>query len=82
MEVIKLPFGERAPLDSDCISIEHLPDGRFRVSGTLLTGEESTALVGIVCDTAAQAEDQGLAWADGCSVPKVYLSNIPAAEPA
>ena len=81
MEIVKLPFGERAPVDSDCISIEYLADGRFRVSGTLLSGEESTALVGIVCATERDAEEQGLAWMAGCDVPKVYVATIPAVSP-
>lgn len=81
MDIIKLPFGERAPVDSDCFSIEHLADGRFRVSGTLLSGEESTALVAIVCDSEGAAEEQGLAWMAGCDVEQVYVAHIPATTP-
>ena len=81
MEITKLPFGERAPVDSDCICIEYLPDGRFRVSGTLLSGEESTALVGIVTDSKEAAEEQGLAWMNGCDIARVYVSSIPALSP-
>ena len=80
MDIVKLPFGERAPIDSDCISIEHLNDGRFRVSGTVLSGDESTALVGIVCDEAEAAEAQGLAWMAGCAGGRVYVANIPAVD--
>lgn len=75
MEITRLPAGERAPSDSDCISIDEQPDGRFSWIGSLLTDEESEAIVDpIICDTRENAEDQGIAWADGCGVKELVIS--------
>ena len=79
MEIVRLPYGERAPVDTDCISIEELPDGRFAVSGSVLSPEgESEAIVSrIVCDRRDEAEGQGIAWAQGCEVERLFLSTWP-----
>lgn len=74
MEIVRLPIGERAPIDSDCISIDQVPGG-FNLTGSLLGDEESVAIVSpIICDTREAAEEQGLAWAAECDVPKLYIS--------
>lgn len=74
MEIVKLPIGERAPIDSDCISIDQVPEG-FNLTGSLLGDDESVAIVSpIICDTREAAEEQGLAWAEGCGVPKLYIA--------
>ena len=75
MEIIKLPVGKHAPIDSDCISIEEQPDGRFAVTGSLLSGEESVAIVSpLMCDTREAAEDEGIAWAAGCRVSTLLVA--------
>lgn len=83
MEVIKLEPGTSAPVDSDCISIDTLPDGRFNLTGSLLDGDESTAIVGgPVFDTQAAAEAEGRAWAEGHGVAKLFVARDPARTPS
>lgn len=75
MEIVRLPVGEGAPRDSDCISIEEQPDGSFGLTGSLLSDEGSVAIVSpIICPTREAAEEQGLSWAAGCDVPRLYVS--------
>ena len=75
MDIVRLPVGERAAEDTDCISIEELPDGKFNLTGSILAGEESVAIVsGITCDTRQAAEEQGAAWAEGCGIQTLYVS--------
>ena len=75
MEIVRLPVGESAPVDSDCISIDQLPTGNFNLTGSLLGDEESVAIVSpIICETQEAAEQQGIAWAEGCGVPKLFIA--------
>ena len=75
MEIVKLPVSERAPVDSDCISIDQLPDGQFNLTGSILADGESVAIVsGITCDSRESAEEQGKAWAANCGIPRLYVA--------
>ncbi len=75
MEIVRLPVGERAPVDSDCISIEEQADGSFGFTGSLLSDDGSVAIVSpIICPTREAAEEQGLSWAAGCDVPRLYVA--------
>jgi hypothetical protein len=74
MEIITLPPGVAAPQPSDCISIDRLPDGGFNLTGSLLQGDDSIALVGTRYDSFEAAEAEGLAWAEGCGVATLYVS--------
>ena len=75
MEIVKLPVGESAPKDSDCISVDEQSDGSFAYTGSLLAGDESVAIVTpIRCDTREAAEEQGMVWAAGCNVERLYVS--------
>ena len=81
MDVVKLPVGEQAPKDSDCISLRHLPDGKVRLEASALAncgdtdGDESIALVdGGAYDSMDEAEAAGLAWANSHGVEQVYVS--------
>lgn len=83
MDIVKLPTGQQAPDEVDCISIERQDDGRYRLSGTALIacgdGEEaeSVALVDIPpYDSYQQAEDVGLAWAAEQGVTCLYVSTV------
>ena len=75
MEIVKLPPGQIAPQDSDCIRVQELAGGRFALEGTVLLncgdGEaaESVSLIGgEAYEGYAQAEAAGLAWAhEHCS---------------
>ena len=74
MEIVRLPIGERAPIDSDCISIEQGETG-YNLTGSLLGDEESVAIVSpIICATREAAEEQGIAWAEECGVPMLYVA--------
>lgn len=75
MDIVRLPVGEHAPVDSDCISIDQLPDGTFNLTGSMLGDEESVAIVSpIICDSREAAEEQGIAWANECGVPKLFVA--------
>lgn len=75
MEIIKLPIGEQAPVESDCISIDEQPDGSFLLTGSLLGPEESVALVTeLTFPTRDEAESTGLAWAADCNVERLYIA--------
>ena len=75
MDIIKLPVGKRAPRDSDCISIDEQPDGQFNLTGSLLVGDESVAIVSpILCATREEAEAQGTSWAGGCGIEQLYVA--------
>ena len=75
MDIVRLPTGETAPIDSDCISIDEQPDGRFTLTGSMFSGEESVAIVTpILCATREAAEEQGMSWAAECDVPRLYIS--------
>ena len=81
MEIRKLPPGEIAPEDSDCIKITATPDGRF----TLLTSallqcaddeDEATSEAVISSDeydSYEQAEQAGLTLAEENCVSLVYV---------
>jgi hypothetical protein len=74
MDIITLPVGEAAPIDSDCISIDTAPDG-FRLTGSLLARDESHAVVdGEIYGSYADAEAAGLSWAAGCGVTRLYVA--------
>lgn len=84
MEIIKLPPGERAPKESDCISIERLADGRHTLNGSALQlcgdGQEaeSVAMIGgEPYDSYDEAEAAGLAWISEYCVKEVFVSTMP-----
>jgi hypothetical protein len=81
MKIVKLPVGEQAPKDSDCISLQHLPDGTVRLEASALMScgdgdeAESVALVdGGAYRTIEEAEAAGMAWAEGHCVEQLYVS--------
>lgn len=70
MEIVRLEPEAEAPAGSDCIKINLLPDGTFRIVTSALfegdsNGDESVSVIG--GDTYATheaAEAAGLTWAD------------------
>jgi hypothetical protein len=73
MEVIRLPHGEAAPVDSDCIGIDEAGE-RFRLTGSLLAGEESRAIIdGPTYESYGAAEAAGIAWAEDQGVATLYV---------
>ncbi|PXA91959.1 hypothetical protein DMC47_24500 [Nostoc sp. 3335mG] len=88
MEIIKLPPGELASDDTDCIKINALPDGRFSLvaSALMACGDgdelESVALVGSEPYASyAEAEAAGLAWAESHCVETIHIETGGNAEP-
>ena len=88
MDIIKLPNGMRASIDSDCISIQELAEGGFLLNGSLLLrcdGEdiaESVALIGgDPYPSYEDAEAAGLAWASGHCVDTLYVSRSAGTKP-
>lgn len=81
MDIVKLPVGEQAPKDSDCISLQEQPDGKVRLEASALINcgdsdvDESIALVdGGAYATMEQAEAAGMAWADSHGVERLFVS--------
>lgn len=80
MEIIRLPQGQQAPDEVDCITVEQRDDGRFELTGTALIAcgdgneVESVALTGILYDSYEAAEDAGLAWAAQQCVEELYVT--------
>lgn len=78
MELIRLPVGEPADVDTDCIRIEELTDGTYRLTGTALCGADDAASVSLVNGlsfaTQDQAEQAGLTWAESVGVDRLHIS--------
>ena len=79
MKITKLPAGEIAPKDSDCIKIERTAGGRFTMVTSALsacddeTGESEAVISGESYDTYEAAEGAGLAWAESLCVDAVFI---------
>ena len=83
MDIIKLPDGQQAPDEADCISIERQTDGSYELTGTALIAcgdsdeVESIALVGLpLFDSYEAAEDAGFAWAAQQCVAQLYVARV------
>lgn len=79
MDLIRLPVGEQADADKDCIRIEELEDGSHRLTGTALCTLEdegtSVSLVdGLTFATCDEAEQVGVAWAESVGVEHMHIS--------
>lgn len=81
MDIRKLPAGEPAPSDSDCIRIQELEDGGFRLNGSVLfrcgdtDAAESVSLVGgDLYSSYDEAEAAGLAWANDHCAEMLYVT--------
>ena len=79
MELIELPVGKQAEVESDCIRIEQQRDGSFMLTGTALCrGEdegESVSLIGdLTFETFEQARQTGMVWAETIGVERLYIS--------
>lgn len=81
MEIIKLPWGERAPKESDCISVEEAGDGTYLLNTSALSNcpaadeAESSSVIGSAPYASYDAaEAAGLAIAAEQCVDTVYIS--------
>jgi hypothetical protein len=88
MNIVKLPAGELANEESDCIQIQKLPSGEFSLTGTVLLacGDveaiESVSLVGgKPYRTYEAAEAAGLAWASEHCVETLFVCRSDGAKP-
>jgi hypothetical protein len=84
MEITRLPIGEQAPFDADCIRIEEQADGEHLLTASALCegGLESVSIVGgPLFATLAQAEEAGLAWAEDVGADHLYISTGTLAQP-
>jgi hypothetical protein len=83
MQITRLPSGQRAPDEVDCVSVEEKGDGTFVLQGTALIAcgdsdeAESVALVGLEpFASREQAEEVGLAWAAEQCVEHLYVADV------
>lgn len=83
MKIVKLPVGEQAPDDSDCITVERLPDGWYLLECSALMVCEgvdefhSVAMIsGEPYPTYEAAEAAGLAWADRRCVETMHVARL------
>ena len=81
MEIIKLPAGELAPENSDCLHIERRDEGHFYINASALLscgdGEQGDSVALIGSDPYGsydEAESAGLAWAADQCVATLYIS--------
>ena len=81
MEIIKLPWGERASKESDCISVEERADGQWSLNTSALSncdaaeeGESESVIGGAPYPSYNAAEAAGLAIAAEQCVETVYIS--------
>lgn len=86
MEIVRLPAGKQAPVDTDCIRIEAQPDGTYKLTGSALCisadEDDSVALVDTqMFATAEDAERVGTAWAENIGVDRLFISNGTLAQP-
>lgn len=83
MEIVRLPSGQVASGDVDCINVICRDDGRYDLTGSALIScgdgdeVESVSLIGVPpFETRQSAEDAGLAWAAEQCVERVYVTDV------
>ena len=88
MEVVKLPRGEIASDESDCVRIQELPGGAFELQGSVLfrCGDaevaESVSLIGgEPYKSYDAAEAAGVAWAGEHCAETLYVCRSDGAKP-
>lgn len=88
MDIVKLPVGEPAPSDGDCIRIQEVPGGRFTLAGSVLarcgdveTSESVSLLGGDKYASYDDAEAAGLAWANEHCAELLYVCQSDGAAP-
>jgi hypothetical protein len=79
MEIVRLPIGKQAPVDTDCIRIEEQSAGSYKLTGSALCTEaddnDSVSLIGTqMFETAEEAEAVGTAWATSIGVDRLFVS--------
>ncbi len=87
MEIIRLPTGQLAPEESDCVRVIRMPEGDYALNCNALQScgdgdeMESVSLIGgDHYPTYDNAEAAGLAWANEHCAAEVYLCTLDAAD--
>ena len=79
MEIVRLPVGEQAPVDADCIRIEELTGSTFKLTASALCvgsddGDSVSIVDGPVFESFEEAEATGTAWATNVGVERLFVS--------
>ena len=86
MEIVRLPLGEQASVDADCIRIEEQPGATYKLTASALCvgaddGESVSVVGGPMFGTIKQAEAAGIAWAANVGVERLFISTGTLAQP-
>lgn len=86
MEIVRLPVGKQAPVDTDCIRIEAQSAGTYKLTSSALCteadGGDSVSVISTqLFDTAEEAEQVGTAWAANIGVDRLFVSTGTLASP-
>lgn len=86
MEIVRLPLGEQASVDADCIRIEEQPGATYKLTTSALCvgaddGESVSIVNGPAFETVEQAEAAGVAWAANVGVERLFVSTGTLAHP-
>jgi hypothetical protein len=80
MEIIRLPVGEQASVDDDCLRIEEQADSSYRLTASALCAEtddaESASIVGAPSfRSLEEAEAAGVTWAATVGVERLVVTS-------
>jgi hypothetical protein len=86
LEIVKLPLGQQAPVDADCIRIEEQSHGSYKLTGSAMCvgaddGESVSLVGGLMFESTEEAEATGLAWAANVGVECLLVSTGTLAHP-
>lgn len=86
LEIVRLPLGEQASVDADCIRIEEQPGATYKLTASALCvdaddGESVSIVGGPLFGTIEQAEAAGVAWAASVGVERLFISTATLARP-
>lgn len=78
MDITRLPVGDVAPSDADCVRIEQEPDGTYSLTASALCGgngqNDSVSIVaGLPFASLEQAEEAGIAWANDVGAEQLFI---------
>lgn len=80
MEIVRLPVGKQAPVDTDCIRIEEQSAGSYKLTASGLCNDaeedDSVSLVGTqLFGSVEEAEAVGMAWATSIGVERLFVTH-------
>lgn len=79
MEIVRLPVGEQASIDADCIRVEQQPGDTYKLTATAMCvgvddGESVSLVGGPIFESVEQAEEAGITWAENVGVERLFIS--------